>query len=152
MVTLDGTFLCSWGSPGAAPGEFSVPLSVALDVTGQNVYVSDRGNYRVQLFAWPPSDTNDAPAFPTLIVHPNPFESMTTITYGLSAPSAVEVATFDVTGRLIRSLLNEHQSRGTHIVEWNGDGPRGETLPTGLYFVQVKTSAGAVAKKVLIMR
>jgi streptogramin lyase len=43
-------FLLEWGSgPGSADGEFSGPVSVAVDASG-NVYVSDQGNHRIQKF------------------------------------------------------------------------------------------------------
>jgi DNA-binding beta-propeller fold protein YncE len=44
-----GTFLFQWGSKGADPGQFDLPHGVALDEPGR-VYVSDRGNGRVQIF------------------------------------------------------------------------------------------------------
>lgn len=45
----DGTYIASWGSHGAAPGEFDVPHSIALDGE-RKVYVADRGNARLQIF------------------------------------------------------------------------------------------------------
>jgi peptidylamidoglycolate lyase len=45
----DGRYLTSWGTNGAAPGEFDVPHSLALDAQGR-LYVADRGNARVQIF------------------------------------------------------------------------------------------------------
>lgn len=46
----DGRYLLSWGNFGDGPGEFNVPHSLALDAQGR-VYVADRGNGRVQIFA-----------------------------------------------------------------------------------------------------
>src|SRR5579872_1000577 len=45
----DGNWVKSWGEPGAQPGQFNVPHSIAVDATG-NVYVADRGNRRIQVF------------------------------------------------------------------------------------------------------
>jgi peptidylamidoglycolate lyase len=45
----EGIFLFQWGSKGAGPGQFDLPHGVALDEVGR-VYVSDRGNSRVQIF------------------------------------------------------------------------------------------------------
>lgn len=44
-----GRFLRQWGSPGASPGAFDVPHSLALDGQGR-LFVADRGNARVQIF------------------------------------------------------------------------------------------------------
>src|SRR5918912_1489412 len=47
----DGELIQSWGQPGkSAPGEFHLPHSLAISPEG-NVYVSDRANSRVQIFA-----------------------------------------------------------------------------------------------------
>jgi DNA-binding beta-propeller fold protein YncE len=48
-VDAAGTPLLTWGSPGAAVGEFSLPLAVAIDPMGR-VVVLDSGNDRVQVF------------------------------------------------------------------------------------------------------
>ena len=45
----NGTFLLQWGTKGVGPGQFDLPHGVALDEVGR-VYVSDRGNARVQIF------------------------------------------------------------------------------------------------------
>jgi hypothetical protein len=45
----DGKFIKSWGKRGTANGEFSVVRSIAVDAQG-NVYASDTGNKRVQVF------------------------------------------------------------------------------------------------------
>jgi DNA-binding beta-propeller fold protein YncE len=45
----DGRFLKTWGSKGAAKGQFDIPHSVAVDRQGR-VYVADRENYRIQVF------------------------------------------------------------------------------------------------------
>lgn len=41
-------FLREWGSAGAGDGQFNVPISVA--VNGNEIYVTDSGNKRVQVF------------------------------------------------------------------------------------------------------
>jgi hypothetical protein len=46
----DGNWLKSWGEPGSEPGQLNTPHSIAVDAQG-NVYVADRGNRRIQVFA-----------------------------------------------------------------------------------------------------
>ena len=40
----------SWGEPGTGPGEFRLPHAIAID-EGDRIYVADRENSRVQVFA-----------------------------------------------------------------------------------------------------
>lgn len=44
-----GQFVKAWGKKGAAPGEFDLPHSIAMDSKGR-LYVADRSNGRVQIF------------------------------------------------------------------------------------------------------
>jgi DNA-binding beta-propeller fold protein YncE len=48
-VEKDGNWLMSWGEPGAQPGQFNTPHSIAVDAQN-NIYVADRGNRRIQVF------------------------------------------------------------------------------------------------------
>jgi DNA-binding beta-propeller fold protein YncE len=48
--TAEGRLLFSWGEPGSKPGQFHVPHGLAVDSQG-TVYVADRENSRIQLFA-----------------------------------------------------------------------------------------------------
>ena len=45
----DGNWVKAWGEYGTEPGQFSTPHSIAADNDG-NIYVSDRDNWRVQVF------------------------------------------------------------------------------------------------------
>ena len=45
----DGNFLLEWGKEGIGPGEFAPPHAVTVDDEG-TVFVSDRNNWRVQVF------------------------------------------------------------------------------------------------------
>lgn len=51
VVKLDrnGRFLKKWGTKGTAPGQFITPHQVVVDASDR-VYVSDRGNQRIQVF------------------------------------------------------------------------------------------------------
>ena len=47
--TAEGKPIVSWGAPGVEPGEFQIPHNVVVD-SDENVYVTDRENYRLQVF------------------------------------------------------------------------------------------------------
>jgi sugar lactone lactonase YvrE len=48
-LTAQGKPIKTWGEPGAGPGQFSTPHSLALDSRGR-LFVADRGNVRIQIF------------------------------------------------------------------------------------------------------
>jgi sugar lactone lactonase YvrE len=47
-----GKYLTHWGKPGTGPGELNTPHGIAVD-DNDRIYVSDRGNQRIQVFEWP---------------------------------------------------------------------------------------------------
>ncbi|NOT33122.1 MAG: T9SS type A sorting domain-containing protein [Candidatus Eisenbacteria bacterium] len=69
---------------------------------------------------------------------PNPFGSRTLLRFTLPRESEVTLDVLDVSGRRVKSLvLGEPRSAGTHLVEWDGRGDRGEREPPGMYFVRL---------------
>ncbi len=67
---------------------------------------------------------------------PNPFGSSTTLSYVLDAPGRVALDIISVSGRYVRSLVNEHLSTGTHNIDWDGRDAHGRELSAGVYFAR----------------
>jgi len=68
-------------------------------------------------------------------VFPNPFKHSAKIVYALATSARVELKVYDVTGQLVRTVINEPQSAGEHVMEFEG-----AFLPSGVYFYQLETS------------
>ena len=64
--------------------------------------------------------------------HPNPFYRVTTITYDLSAARRAALRVYDVSGRLVATLVDEGQPAGRHRITFDGSG-----LPSGVYFYRL---------------
>jgi DNA-binding beta-propeller fold protein YncE len=45
-----GNYVKHWGYRGSSPGLFNTPHSIVMDARGQNLYVADRANSRIQVF------------------------------------------------------------------------------------------------------
>ncbi|MCX5800866.1 MAG: T9SS type A sorting domain-containing protein [Candidatus Eisenbacteria bacterium] len=99
----------------------------------------------------------DAPFVPSVTAilqnHPNPFNPVTTITYDVAASGNVTIQIFDVSGRLIVTLVDAQREVGRYTVEWNGKSADGTAVPTGLYFYRMKALGYASsAKKMLLLK
>ncbi len=68
---------------------------------------------------------------------PNPFNPATTIAFELAAPGQVSITVYDVSGRMIRSLVDGHLPAGMHEVTWNGRDRSGATVASGVYFYRL---------------
>lgn len=84
---------------------------------------------------------------------PNPFTGQTTITIELLSESAVlELAIYDVRGKFITELQIPQTPSSTFSVPWNGKDARGNSAPTGVYFVRLVTAAQTFSRKMLLLR
>ena len=70
---------------------------------------------------------------------PNPFNPSTTIAFDLPRAEVVRLTVFDISGRLIRSLVNgSTYVAGRHQVEWNGRDEAGQRAASGVYFYRIE--------------
>jgi hypothetical protein len=71
---------------------------------------------------------------------PNPFNPNTTISFALGAPGPVQLRVYDVSGRLVRSLVEETEmAAGQHVAVWNGRDVSGRAVAAGVYFYNLAT-------------
>ena len=79
--------------------------------------------------------------------YPNPFNPSTLISYQLPASAFVVLKVFDVLGREIETLVNEHQNAGKHSVQFNA-----AKLPCGVYFYKLEAGNYNNTKKLLLIK
>jgi DNA-binding transcriptional MerR regulator len=84
--------------------------------------------------------------------YPNPFNPETTIQFTLKNPEQVQLRIYNVQGQLIRTLLNEFLASGSHAVKWNGKNQFGNTVPSGIYFFQLKTKSGSLTQRMFMAK
>jgi hypothetical protein len=88
-------------------------------------------------------------------VAPNPFNPRTTFGFTLARDARVELAVYDVRGRLVRRVLDEAIEAGAHPgqASWDGNDDQGRAAPSGTYFLRMKTSEGfSEARKMTLLR
>ncbi|MBI4720536.1 MAG: M36 family metallopeptidase [Chitinivibrionia bacterium] len=82
---------------------------------------------------------------------PNPFNPYTLIGYDVPAGGGeVTLRVYDVSGRLLRTLVDGPQSPGTKTASWDGTNERGERVASGVYFCRM-TAPGYVGQRKLIL-
>ena len=79
--------------------------------------------------------------------YPNPFNPITTISYQLPKPSFVRLSIYDINGRLIETLVNEHKNVGYYSIEWNA-----ENVGSGIYFYRIQAGEFSDVKKCLVIK
>jgi hypothetical protein len=76
---------------------------------------------------------------------PNPFQRNTKIRFGISSSGDVDLQIFDITGRLVKTLVNGRIHAGYHTAFWDGKNEKGQKLPTGIYFYRLDTRIGKIS-------
>jgi hypothetical protein len=84
--------------------------------------------------------------------YPNPFNPTTEIHFSLPSASNVKLAVYDVMGRLVRTLVDQHMDAGAHRAMWNGRDNNGQTLSSGVYFYHIQADGFASTKKMVLMK
>lgn len=121
-------------------------------------YVQDRATGEVQnsasivlagaATAAPPM----APDELALTAYPNPFNPTTRVVYTVPAAKAVTVRVHDLTGRVVRTLVDGSRPAGEHAAIWRGRDTRGRAVAAGVYLVRVQAGREAVSRKVVLAK
>jgi hypothetical protein len=83
---------------------------------------------------------------------PNPFNPKTTISYYVHQAGHVELAVFDISGRVINRLVNESLGAGEHSVVWMGTDTRGGRVASGVYFFRMRTGDVVDTRRVMMVK
>ncbi len=83
---------------------------------------------------------------------PNPFNPTTTISFTLPHPTRVELAIYDLEGKLVRTLVDRPENSGTYNELWNGRDDAGRDVPAGVYCYRLETDTFMQAKKMVLLK
>jgi hypothetical protein len=85
-------------------------------------------------------------------IYPNPFNPRTTIAFELAESATIELAVFDLRGRLVRVLKSGPMPVGRHQAIWDGQDDKGRAVPTGTYVCRLNTPQGSQTKKLTLAK
>ena len=145
---LSPSLVASYDTPGDPRGVFAV---------GDLVFVADYDSLQIlrhigvgveEKSAYRP----EASRFRLAQNQPNPFTSLTNIRYELETEGTVTIEIHDVTGRLVRTLVNAPQFAGQHTAMWDGRDEADRKRASGVYFCRLTTESGTLSNKMLLVR
>ena len=77
---------------------------------------------------------------------------MTAISYEIPIGVQFTVSIFDITGKMIKTLISDKQSAGHGIIEWNGRNDIGKALPSGVYFYRLSSGKFTATRKFILLK
>ncbi len=84
--------------------------------------------------------------------YPNPFEGSTTISYALPQNGHVRIVIYNATGQAVKTIVDHVQTKGKHVIAWDGTDAQGRNLGTGLFICRLEAGNRVVSNKVFIGR
>jgi hypothetical protein len=84
---------------------------------------------------------------------PNPFRAATTIRFRLTESSKVSLRVYDITGRVVRTLIEGSTLEpGDHESVWDGKADGAGILKPGVYFYELRRNGHSQTRRAILMR
>ncbi|TSA38731.1 MAG: T9SS C-terminal target domain-containing protein [Porphyromonadaceae bacterium] len=78
-------------------------------------------------------------------IFPNPLKSPATISYRLDAAAVVSLSVYDLTGKLVKTLVDHPQQAGRYTIKWNA-----ENVKPGVYFFRIQSGKYSITRKCIV--
>ena len=78
---------------------------------------------------------------------PNPFNPVTKISYEIVTQDLVNIKVYDITGKELKTLVNEVKPAGSYSIEFNG-----ANLSSGIYFYRLTSGNNVMTKKMSLIK
>lgn len=151
-VSIRRTLPEGWFSASASQND--EPLDAKI-ISEENVYsiqfdvIPDKGDVFIakEIAAAVQSQSKTVTTFSLEQNYPNPFNPQTTIKYALPSTEFVSIRLFDVNGKLVRTLLEQHQAAGSYSVTLDG-----QDLSSGIYHYTMQAGSFKQTKRLLLLK
>jgi hypothetical protein len=80
-------------------------------------------------------------------IYPNPFNPVVTISYGIPTSQYTEGHIYNLSGKLVHTLISQYQSAGNYSIKWNATGK-----PSGIYIFILKTDSEVKSQKLVLLK
>ena len=134
---------------------FEVRGTAQSDLSLEEVTLRNVANHELM----PSSSGVEVPIFSSDVIptsvflganRPNPFAGMTQMDFGLPQDASVKLAVFDVSGRLVRTLINGELTAGEHTAQWDRTTADGTPVAGGMYFYRLETPKQVMTRKMIV--
>jgi flagellar hook assembly protein FlgD len=77
---------------------------------------------------------------------------MTAIRYEAPIGGKFTIGIYDLSGKLVKTLITGKQLVSTGIVHWNGQSETGRPLPSGVYFYRLSAPDFTATRKIVLLK
>ena len=116
-------------------------------------FAGNEGEFSATVYNDPALGAPDVTRFSLRQSVPNPFNPRTTISYDLPQATAVRLAIYDLTGRMVRQLrTGAVESPGRHGAVWNGNDDLGRPVSAGVYIYRLEAGSYIESRRLTLVR
>ena len=130
---------------------------IASDDANGSIVEAALDDFLLEGFAIPDVDAVLQQPLPTRLAlrqnHPNPFNPTTMLTFELPLTQKVSLHIFDVTGRLVRTVIEDSNlPAGVHQYQWSGNDRHNNPVGSGVYFYVLNTATKQMTGKMTLLK
>jgi hypothetical protein len=144
---------------GLPQGDYTIRASKAFYNTedyGQTVEISEKVipdiNISLTKVGIEESEELTKPTAYLRILSSNPSCKDVTIAYRLGIPAHTTLKIYDISGKLVRTLVNSPKSANLYTISWDRKDNRGNEVPTGIYFCKLQAGKFRTVQKIMLIR
>jgi hypothetical protein len=105
---------------------------------------------------WTPLDVEELEGLPKEFAldqnYPNPFNPSTVIRFALPQEEFVRLDVYDITGSLVKTLVDQTLRAGTMEVTWDGSNRTGAKVASGVYLYRLQAGDFTSIKKMVMLK
>lgn len=83
---------------------------------------------------------------------PNPMVGKTTIQFAVDKPGKVSLKIYNLSGQVVKTLIDNRETKGLKSVVWDGKDNNGKEVTTGVYFYELNTGNLKQTKKLVLIK
>ena len=105
---------------------------------------------------WTPLFVKELPGVPREFAlaqnYPNPFNPTTNIRFSVPEEGPVKIQVYDITGSLVKTVLDEAVRTGNKEVVWDGTNVSGSKVASGMYLCRMQAGNFVAMKKMIMLK
>jgi hypothetical protein len=139
------------------PGLYHIDPATAAADSFASVAGSSLGGWEGVAVVTAPAGVTAVPSSAPLVpwalsVHPNPTLGQAAVSFALPERAQVEIAVYDLAGRLVSRLVSEPMDAGPHSLGWDGRDAQGHKVADGMYLLRARAGGRTAGGKIMVVR
>jgi phosphodiesterase/alkaline phosphatase D-like protein len=111
-----------------------------------SIIVTTSASLKAAEIGWPGQPSDQVASF---TCYPNPFSDQMTISYSVTGKGKTTLEILDITGRVVKTLVNEVQETGLYRVTWDAGGNDTYHLNAGIYIAKFSSGDYSGSLKII---